>query len=81
MIKKNIQCVDCEKFSSIFIKYGDEMNCAHCNSANVKVIYKPLKFDNKVDINTSTGELSQEYIDENKFVLEEMKKEKMLWNS
>lgn len=81
MIKKNIRCTDCGISSSIFIKIKEEPKCPDCDSTKVKILYKPLKLATDIEPANSTGELSQEYIEENKFVLEEMKKEKMIWNS
>lgn len=79
MIKKNIQCKDCFEFSTLFVQINEELKCSNCNSLNIKTIYKPLSIQKDEVPVISTGELSQEYIDENKQVLEQMKKEKMIW--
>ncbi len=79
MIKKNIQCKDCFEFCSLFVQLNEILKCDKCNSENVKTIYKPLSIQKDEVSVSSTGELSQEYIEENKQVLEQMKKEKMIW--
>ena len=82
MIKKAIHCKDCDTSHLLFITLGDTLKCPKCESSNLKILYKPLllhKDDELVGV--SIGELSQEYIEENKLVLDEMKKEKMVWNS
>lgn len=81
MIKKNIQCKDCKEFSTLFVKIEDSILCPKCNSSSIKNIYKPVKLQSNEVVELDVGDLSKEYLEENKFVLEEMKKEKMKWNS
>lgn len=79
MIKKNIQCKDCLEFSTLYVKLTDELKCSKCDSLNIKRIYTPLSFQKDNSPVNVTGELSQEYIEENKQILDQMKKEQMIW--
>lgn len=82
MIKKAIHCKDCDTSHLLFITLGDVLKCPKCASTNLKILYKPLlihKDDELVVV--SIGELTQDYIDENKQVLDIMKKEKIEWKS
>lgn len=82
MIKKIIYCNECGMDNLLFICRGDILKCPECGSENLKILYKPLhiKKDSEM-VEVSVGELTQDYIDENKQVLDIMKKEKVEWKS
>jgi len=80
MIKKNIYCKDCQKTSTLFINRDDILKC-ECGSENLKTIYSVSKLIKEGNLDNNIGEMSLDYIEENKFILNEMKKEKMEWNS
>jgi len=50
-------------------------DCSECGLPDIsKLLTKPLYFDKKVKKN-ATGEVTKKYIDDNKRILEDMKKE------
>lgn len=82
MIKKAIHCKDCDTKHLLFVNLGDVLACPECESTNLKILYKPLLIQkNDEPVGVSIGELTQDYIDENKQVLDIMKKEKIEWKS
>lgn len=82
MIKKSIHCIDCNTNHLVFLKLGESLVCPECKSINLKILYKPLLIHrNDEVVDKSVGELTQDYIEENKQLLDVMKKEKLEWNS
>lgn len=82
MIKKAIHCKDCDSKHLLFVKLGDVLVCPNCESTNLKILYKPLPIQRNDElVGVSIGELTQDYIDENKQILDIMKQEKIEWKS
>lgn len=82
MAKQTYQCNICQSFTNLY-KNEDisKISCHKCQNSNFKKIFN---FQINQDDNNSideVGELTQKYIEENKIILENLKKEKMEWKS
>ena len=68
-------CEDCQTDFTVFHSMQDiQKNCIICDKSSIKkMLTKPIHLKTKKD--TSTGKLTQKYIEENKEVLKNLKKE------
>ena len=68
-------CESCEADFTVFHGMNDTQKvCIECQSEKIKkMLTKPIRFNNKKE--QSTGNLTKKYIEDNKEILEDLKRE------
>ena len=76
MPKYYYRCNDCdENFFTNHLMSEAQENCELCGSSEIKkLLTKPLFFNTKNE-KSKTGEITKQYISDNKKILDDMKKE------
>ena len=72
------ECKSCKKISSYMHGYDEvRLDCEKCESKNtlVKILGKPLISKNKNKEDSSVGEITNKFIEENREILNKQKKE------
>ena len=78
MPRYKYRCNMCEKEVTVYHRAADLLHdCAECESTNSmeKLLSKPLYIKKKRQLNQQVGDLTNQYIEENREILKQQKKE------